>query len=345
MAEDRELLDQLEKALRAGAVEPSHARVQAVRRLVARHRPSLRAVSSSYNPSSAAGAANVPPPPRPPTATAPPSPRWAWADRRLTMAFSGVAAAALLVLATVAALQSVPGSSANHSSALLRAQSAAYRVQVALDHKDPGQVAKADADLLRTAESVGGDERAEAQRIAVPVHVQAIAFLRDHASPEVLSDVPGARPAGASPNSAASSDVSVPSLTSLPTVTVPGVLPTSIPVTLPRVIGAPTTTAPVGPAAVVPSVKISGINPKLDGSFEVNFVVSGFTPDAGGAPGTFAVRFSYDNGAEPTTYAGDSPWSLPLLKAILHRQLCVEVVDATGAPLPGSGNCTNIINL
>jgi hypothetical protein len=92
-------------------------------------------------------------------------------------------------------------------------------------------------------------------------------------------------------------------------------------------------------------VKITGIIPRLDGTFEVNFEVSGFTPDASGAPGSYAVRFSYDSGAEYTVYGGDSPWSLPLLKAILHRQLCVDVVDETGAGLPDSGNCTNILNL
>jgi len=273
-----------------------------------------------------------------------PAPRWAWADRRLSMVFSGVAATALLVIAIVAALQIVPGSSPARSEALLQAQNAAYRVQVALDSKDPAQVAKADAELLRSAETVPGPERDEALRIAVPVHIQAVAFLRDHASPEVLADVPGAVSSVGNEPTLVQPDASPPTpLDSLLAPTGPGGTPTSIgPIELPPLPDAPTTTAPGG--SVTPSVTITGTRPRLDGNFEVQFSVSGFTPDASGAPGTYAIRFSYDGGADATTFTGDSPWSLPLVQAILHRQVCADVVDATGVVLPDSGNCTNIIN-
>lgn len=331
MVDDSELLDQLAKALRAGPVEPPAARVHGVRRLVTRPRPQLRSIPGG-------------PQSTPPGVPLPePAPRWAWADRRVTMAFSGVAAVALLVIAGIAALQIVAGAPADHSIALLRAQDAAYRVQLAIDRKDAGQVAKADADLLRTAETVSGKDREEAQRITAPVHVQAVAFLRDHASPQVLSDVPGAVSSAGPPGPALSPDVSSPTPTTLPSLTVPGGAPTSLgPAVVPPVDG-PTTTR--GALPVRPSVKISRIDPRLDGDFDVNFTVAGFTPDASGAPGTYTVRFSYDGGADATTYAGKSPWVLPLVKAILHRQVCVEVRDATGAVVPGSGTCTNIINL
>lgn len=339
MTDDTELLDQLEKALRPGPVEPPPARVQGIRALVNRHRPMLRAVPGGDERPSGWAA------PTPPHPGAVPAPRWGWADRRLTMVFSGVAAAALLVIALVAALQTVPGSSPDRSNALLRAQNAAFKVRVALERKDPAQVAKADADLLRTATTVPGEDADEAQRIAVPVHVQAIAFLRDHASPQVLSDVPGAVPSGGGPAVPAGGppDAALLPLPSIPGITVPAGVPTSVgPVAVPPV-DAPTTTIGSGPVA--PTVTITGIKPRLDGNFEVNFTVAGFAPDASGAPGTYAVRFSYDGGADATTYTGDSPWNLPLVKAILHRQVCADVVDANGDVVPGSGTCTNIINL
>ncbi|HUQ63608.1 MAG TPA: hypothetical protein VM121_07635 [Acidimicrobiales bacterium] len=341
MADDTELLEQLAKALRAGAVEPPPAHVQAVRRLVDHQRPVLRSVSTNVGhpgtvrPSSTVRHSYEPLP----------TPRWAWADRRLTMVFSGVAATALLAIAIVAALHIVPGSSPARSEALLHAQNAAYRVQVALDSKNPAEVAKADAELLRTAETVRGPERDEVQRIAVPLHVQAIAFLRDHASAEVLADVPGAVSSGGSEASSAPPDPNPPSpLDSLPTLIAPDGTVTPIgPIELPPVVEGPTTTA--AGATVTPSVRITAIRPRLNGNFEVQFAVSGFTPDASGAPDTYTVRFSYDGGADATTYTGDSPWSLPLFEAILHRQVCAEVVDAAGAVVPDSGNCTNIINL
>jgi hypothetical protein len=156
--------------------------------------------------------------------------------------------------------------------------------------------------------------------------------------------VAGAISAIGAPGSAASPEVTESPLPTLPPVTLPAGVPTSVgPVIVPPVVDGPTTTLDTVP--VTPTVKISGINPRLDGNFEVNFTVVGFTPDPSGAPGTYTVRFSYDHGAAATTYTGDSPWVLPLVKAIVHRQVCADVVDATGAVVPGSGTCTNIINL
>jgi hypothetical protein len=126
-------------------------------------------------------------------------------------------------------------------------------------------------------------------------------------------------------------------------VTLPDVAPTSIPVVVPPGDQEPTTTVVGLPS--VPSVKITGIDPRLDGDFDVNFTITGFTPDASGAPGTYTLRFSYDGGADATTYTGESPWNLPLVKAIAYRQVCADVVDAAGAVVENSGTCTNIINV
>jgi hypothetical protein len=268
------------------------------------------------------------------------------------MVFSGVAAAALLVVAAVVLLRGFPSSTGAQSERLLKTQSAAYRVQVALAHKDPAEVAKTDAEMLRSAAAVKGDEKDEAQRIAVPLHVQAIAFLRDHASPEVLSDVPGAIAPGATGAAAGASPPTpeLPSLPAIPGVSLPPGVPTTAgrvgPVAVPPLPPSPTTTVGSTPpaGAVSPSVTITGITPRLDGPFEVNFTVSGFTPDPSGAPGSYNLRFSYDGGQDPVTYSGPSPWTFPLVKAILHRQVCAEVVDSTGAPVPDTSSCTNIIN-
>ncbi|HEX8770723.1 MAG TPA: hypothetical protein VF711_08145, partial [Acidimicrobiales bacterium] len=260
MTEDPELLDRLAKALRPGAVEPPPARVHAVRRLVTRPHPVLRSISGG---SESPGHGLAAPERRL---------RWGWADRRVTMACSAVAAVALLLIAGVAALQILPGSSApSRSSALLRAQNAAYRVQVAIDRRDPAQVAKADADLLRTAKEISDTDRREIQRIAVPVHVQAIAFLRDHASPDVLSDMPGAISAGEVPPPPVP-DVAVSAPVSVPPVTVPDGAPKLVEpaVTPPGVDGSATTLG----APVTPSVTINRVEPRLDGDFDVIFTVA-----------------------------------------------------------------------
>jgi hypothetical protein len=89
-------------------------------------------------------------------------------------------------------------------------------------------------------------------------------------------------------------------------------------------------------------VEIGAVTADLEGNLLVEFTASGFTPDPSRAPGTYAVRFSFDDGQSPTVWGGSSPWVFPVGDGLVHRQVCAEVVDHTGAAEPSSRSCRAI---
>jgi len=103
----------------------------------------------------------------------------------------------------------------------------------------------------------------------------------------------------------------------------------------------PTTVAPGAPGA--PGVAILGVVARLDGTFDVDFAVSGFTPDASGAQGTHSVRFSFDDGQSATTWDGPSPWTFPVAAGLTYRQVCAHVADAAGVEDLSTGGCRDIV--
>ncbi len=96
-------------------------------------------------------------------------------------------------------------------------------------------------------------------------------------------------------------------------------------------------------ATGAPGVAILDVVARLDGTFAVDFAVSGFTPDASGAAGTHSVRFSFDDGQAPTTWDGRSPWSFPVTAGLTYRQVCARVADAAGVEDPATGGCHDIV--
>jgi len=203
---------------------------------------------------------------------------------------------------------------------------AVARLRVALMSGNAVAVARADADLLRESDTIDGPDRND----AVAAHVEAIQFLRDHPSADAAAELPAPPPVAPRGDS----------------TPVPTLAPTGDPVSgadTPLPALAPTVPVPTTVAAGPPGVTILGVVARLDGTFDVDFAVSGFTPDASGEPGTHSVRFSFDDGQSPTTWDGQSPWSFPVAAGLTYRQVCVHVADAAGVEDLSTGGCRDIV--
>jgi hypothetical protein len=335
MTDDERLLELLARALAPGTVEPPPERVKALRlRATAQQEgsaPSLSAASESERRE----------PELEPSAPVPlhrPAPRspalpGGWSRRAGWLAAAAAVAAAALVVAGLALpwlLDRGNGSPQVASGSASSARGAVARLRIALQSHDPVEVARADAELLEQTRHLPEGQRRLLEHEAVQAHTEAVQFLREHPTPEALSAVPsgptGAPPAGQAP--APGSPPGAPGTTLAPT---PPAAPTTVaPTTLPP--------SPVGS----PTVRITGVHATLDGPFAVDFTVEGFTPDASGKPGTYAIRFSFDRGEDPVVWDGPSPWTFPVADAIRHHRVCADVVDAAGAEQPHSGDCANI---
>ncbi|HWC12804.1 MAG TPA: hypothetical protein VG455_16465, partial [Acidimicrobiales bacterium] len=255
----------------------------------------------------------------------------AFGSHRAGWVAAGLAvAAAAVVVALVAgpALLRDRGSETTVASgSVANTRDAVTRLRAALVTRDPLTVARADAELVRLARQLPPQERASVEAEAVQAHLEAIQFLRAHPTPEVLAAGPDRAP---SPPTTGD-DVAAP-------------LPTTVPREDPS---APTTTvaSPVSTTIASPtrSVAITAVKPTLDGTFAVEFTVKGFTPDRSRKPGSYAVRFSFDDGQEPTVWDGPSPWTIRVDHAIRFQQVCAVVVDADRVEQPRSGNCVAIL--
>lgn len=362
-----ELLGRLGRALRADAVQPPADRVETLRRLVATMPPAgedPQPGSPTLNGAATAnGAATLDP-------VAGSAPYWPVVDQS-TMADGGparpvepldrarprrglrvglprllsgaLAAAAVLVLVAMVVAQDLPRPlrEAAHSvglpvdsQQLVVARRAADELELALARRNAAQVAEADASMLQSTNKLQGDELNEVRPRAVRLHVAAITFLRDNPSPEALSDLPSS--ADQPPVSGSSPEVAAPGLEA------PSAGATSPPGS-PSTGGGTQPATPMAPNPVTPeppTVTIVGVSPRLDATFQVEFEVSGF---ALGPGQPYAVRFSFDEGREPTTVSGASPWRFPLLNAIRFHQVCAQVVDAAGVGYPASGSCLGIL--
>lgn len=245
--------------------------------------------------------------PRPQARPTPPKLGWLAAGASVV-----AAVAVLLVLALPSVLSPGEGASTEAASST---RDAVTRLRTALAGGDPIAVAEADADLLRIAGGLPDRE-------AVSAHTRAVAFLRDNPAP--VEFVPG-------PDDGRTS------------VAAPAPQPRPAPAPgSPPAPGASSTTAPTAAVRVGPSVDIVAVTAELDGSFRVDFATRGFTPDPSRAPGTYAVRFSFDGGDKPAIWTGSSPWVFPLGDGLLYRQVCAEVVDHTAAAVPSTRNCRPI---
>ncbi len=316
MADDERLLELLAEALRPTLVEPPAERVAAVRRLAEAQSPPVLTPPVPTLP------VPTPPAPSPPVLTPP-----AWHRRRSWLvAGAGVAAAVMIV--AVLALSALVGSDDGRTPATAKGTRAdpVSRLRVALLTQDPVAVAQADAELLREAGTLSNYR----QDSAVAAHVAAVQFLRDHPSADVLPDVspPDDEASAGEPPPDATGDLSAGSA--------PGQDP-------PPGEAGPVEAQPPTAPADSRSVAIGNVVPRLDGTFQVEFTVAGFTPDASGQPGTYAVRFSFDQDQSPSVWGGPSPWSFPLSAGLLYREVCAHVVDAAGAIDPSTGGCRTIV--
>lgn len=236
---------------------------------------------------------------------------------------SVVAALAVLLLLALPTVLSPRASTPAESASSTRA--AVARLRTALAGGDPIAVAEADADLLRIAGRLPVREAEQVRSDAVSAHTDAVVFLRDNRVPIEFMPRPAdagtsvAAPAPGPRQTPAADGAAAPAVTSPPT-------------TQPVVV--PTTLAPVDRR-----VGIDAVTAELDGSFRVDFSTTGFAPDPSRAPGTYAVRFSFDAGQSPSIWGGSSPWVFPLGDGLRYRQVCAEVVDHTGAADPSSGDC------
>lgn len=319
MADDQRLLELLGDALIGRPAEPSPVRVAAVRRLAA----ARGAQPTVVPPQAACGIVDIPTQPpkqRVPPTIPPRRPLWGWLA-------SGVAVvAAVLVIAFLTVPASRGGRGGSGHSWAAGPEGPVGRLRGALRSQNAVAVAVADTDLLRQAGTLDDSERTG----AVAAHVAAVQFLRDHPSPDALAQVASPAP-GASreePTPAPRTDTSVPAQVQ------DTIAPAGEASTAPRV---PTT---VGPGAR--SVTILDVVALLDGTFQLDFSVAGFVPDASGLPGTHAVRFSFDGGESPTTWAGPSPWSFPVSAGVAFHQVCAHVVDAAGVEDVAGGGCHDI---
>jgi hypothetical protein len=90
-------------------------------------------------------------------------------------------------------------------------------------------------------------------------------------------------------------------------------------------------------------VTIVDVTTQYDGTFRVDFVVTGFDRGVDGASGTYAVKFSFDGDDAPTIYSGPSPWSFPIDTGVSHQRVCAQVVDAARQAVPGTRSCHKIL--
>lgn len=247
-------------------------------------------------------------------------PRLGW----LAAGASVVAAMAVVVVLALPGFLSPQGSSPANVAASTR--EAVARLRTALAGGDPIAVAEADANLLRVAGRLPAREAEQVRSEAVAAHTEAIVFLRDNPAP------PGsdARPSDGE--------------TSVAAPAVPGPATAGVDAPAPVAASPPTTQPEVAstPPEAARRVEIGAVTADLDGNLRVEFTASGFTPDPSRAPGTYAVRFSFDDGRSPTVWAGSSPWVFPVGDGLLYRQVCAEVVDHTGAAVPSSRSCRPI---
>ena len=247
-------------------------------------------------------------------------PRLGW----LAAGASVVAAMAVVLVLALPAVLSPQGSSPANVAASTR--EAVARLRTALAGGDPIAVAEADANLLRVAGRLPVREAEQVRSEAVAAHTEAIVFLRDNPAPPGSDPRPRegethvAAPAAPRPTTAR--------------VDAPTAVAASPPTTQPEVV--PT------PPQATRRVEIGAVTADLDGNLRIQFTASGFTPDPSRAPGTYAVRFSFDDGLSPTVWGGSSPWVFPVGDGLLHRQVCAEVVDHTGAAEPSSRSCRPI---
>lgn len=321
MADDEYLLRLLERALASEPVDPPDDRVASVRALAS---PGRHLVA--VGPTSPTSAAPVPGPPAPPGDLRRQH-RVGWLAAAVT-----VAAAALVV--GLIALPGLLGDGARHrTSSVAATRSAAARLRIALASQDPVAVAKADRELIRQAQAQGpgaGDREVPG---AVAAHSDALAFLRDHPDPAALSEI---GPPAAAGSLTTPAPVVPPAGASPSTITVPSSVESAVPTSV-------ADTVPVPVDGRARTVTILGVTARLDGTFAVDFTTAGFTPDGSAKPGTFSVRFSFDDGQAPTTWAGASPWTFPQNQAITYHQVCARVIDAAGVEDPSSGGCHSIL--
>lgn len=329
MTDDERLLALLNDVLSPEPVQPPPGRVTALRRVVERvegagdgqpARPPVSARPVSGRPVSG----------RPVTAGPRGDRGRSWGRRAGWVAAGASVAAAALAIALIAVpslVSSGRSGSGDTASPQARMPQAVQLLRVALVSKDVVAVARADANLLREAKSIAPPQRDD----AVAAHVEAIQFLRDHPSADAAAEL--AAPPPAAPTSEAS-----PSPTTVVPAPDPGLTGDTPPPTV-----APSPPEPTTVADVPPDVTIDAVVASLDGTFQVDFTVAGFTPDASGAPGTHSVRFSFDDGQAPTTWDGPSPWSFPVSAGLTYRQVCAHVVDAAGVEDPSTGGCHDIV--
>ena len=298
MVDDERLLTLLGGALAPEQASPPAERIAALRRLAESRSPAA-SVTPTLVPASLPASAG---------------------RRRAAWWASGVAAVAALLVAVLVLPGVVDRGRAPLASS--RPTDAVARVRAALVSQDPIEVARADADLMRQAPELSGEDQEE----AVAAHVAAVQFLRDHDAPppeEALEQSPASDTDPGTGTAAA-----------------PGETPAPGPVEGDPASGE-VEAAPPPPSPR--SVTIRGVIPLLDGTFQVDYAVTGFTPDSSALPGTWSVRFTFDDGQSPTIWAGPSPWSFPGAAALTYRQVCAHVVDAAGIEDPASGECKPIL--
>lgn len=318
MADDDRLLHLLEQALAQAPVDPPEEGVAAVRRRAGGGSP----------PAGGPRPAPVPVGDRSGLERAS-GRRW----HRAGWAAAGVSVAAAVLVVAFLVAPTLMARAHSHDSTSAATRIAAARLRVALASEDPVAVARADRELVHQARQEPKSLPDDAA--AVAVHSEALAFLRDHPTPDALSAV-----ASPPPTTAGNGAKAVPTTTATP-----GVTPTvSVPVSTdlggpsPAVTSPSSTLAPAGR-----TVSILAVRPVLDGTFRVDFSVAGFTPDLSGRPGTWSIRFSFDSGQGPTLWAGGSPWTFPQADGIRYHRVCAHVADANGVEDPGSGGCRDIL--
>jgi hypothetical protein len=355
VADDDRLLELLGRALAPPPAEPPPERVAAFRALIAQGRPEAEETDSAASPgteeseqdvdvgqlppivegrparAASRPAASAPTPsPAPPAPPPPAVPELARRrTRRVGWLAAGASVAAAAVVLAVLAVPNLVTDRSRPETSVETARAAVARLRTALALGDPIAVAEADAELVRVAGQLPRDEQRQVRNDTVAAHVEAIEFLRENRPPPSPAPPPGGQVA-------APTAPVVPDPAQVPTTTV---APAGDPATSPPPPPDPTP-APPPPAR---SVTIIVVSPQVDGTFEVVFATAGFTPEPGRKPGTYAIRFSFDNGQSPTTWTKSEPWRFPGEHAVTYRQVCAHVVDAHGAEDPASGGCRSIL--
>ncbi|HEX2272268.1 MAG TPA: hypothetical protein VHG90_00150 [Acidimicrobiales bacterium] len=335
MADDDRLLELLGRALAPPPVEPPPERVAAFRALIAQGRPEEASEPEEAASPDAAEPRHGELRPLPPIVDrrpAPPSvPELARGRaRRVGWLAAGASVAAAAVVIAVLAVPSLFADRSQPGASVETARAAVARLRTALATGDPIAVAEADAELVRVAGRLPRDEQVQVHTEAVSAHVEAIEFLRETRGPAAPPTGPAGGQVAAPGTRAAPAPQQAP-----PTSAAPAAGSASRP---PPPAPPVATTAP--PAR---SVTIIVVSPQLDGSFEVEFGTAGFTPEPGRKPGTYAIRFSFDDGQSPTVWTKSDPWRFPREHAVTYRQVCARVVDWNGVEDPASGGCRNIL--